>query len=249
MSQYHWDWQVFTRISDDDRMYWELLWEGAQQTVIIAILAFIVAFTLGSLLGTLRTLNPEASPFNKWAVKLSDMYVEFFRNIPLIVQLFLWFHVLPEIVPQSVGNYLKQDLQPWVLGFIGLGLFTSSRIAEQVKAGLNTISRGQMMAGLALGLTTFQTYFYVRLPMAYRVALPTLTSEAMNVFKNSSVTFVVGVLETFFQAKQMIEKTSQEYEVLIVVALIYMSFALTAYAIAHKIEDKLRLPGMIGEKQ
>lgn len=241
-SNYHWDWSIFTQISEDDTPYWQWLVDGAGQTFKVAICAFILAFIVGSLVGVVRTLN------NKTFVTIGNAYVELFRNIPLIVQLFLWFHVLPEIVPESIGLYMKQSLSPWVIGFIALGLFTSSRIAEQVKAGLNTLPRGQNMAALSLGLTTWQSYRYVRLPLAYRAILPTLASESMNIFKNSSVTFAVGVLETFFQGKQMIEKTAQEYEILIAVALIYAFFAISAYLISSFLEKKLRLPGMIGGK-
>ena len=206
MSSYHWDWSVFTQIADDDRFYYQWLIEGLGWTCKVAVCSFFIAFILGSILGIMRTTE------NKILQFISNVYVEFFRNIPLIVQLFLWFHVVPEIVPENLGTYIKQDVPAWFLAIIGLSLFTSARIAEQVRSGIMTIPSGQKMAGLALGLTEWQTYLYIRIPMAYRIIMPTLTSESMNIFKNSSVTFAVGVLEVFFYGKQIIEKTAQEYE-------------------------------------
>jgi glutamate/aspartate transport system permease protein len=253
-SSYYWDWQVFNRISDDGQFYWQWLLNGAQETFKIGILAFALAFFLGSILGVWRTFQRPSfdheslflGGLKKFLRLFATCYVELFRNIPLIVQLFLWYHVLPEIVPEKLGDYMKQDLSPWVIGFVALGLFTACRIAEQVRAALNTQTTGQIMAATSLGLKNWQNYLYIRLPMAYRIAFPTLTSEAMNVFKNSSVTFAVGVLEIFFQGKQIIEKTSQQYETLIVVAGLYMFFCLTVFLIFGQIEKRIRLHGVIG---
>ena len=238
---YHWDWSIFTQISDDERPYYAWLIEGFSWTFKVAVSAFIIAMIIGSIIGIMRTTN------NKKLNFIGNAYVELFRNIPLIVQLFLWFHVMPEVLPSDLGIWVKQNVPSWGLAILGLGLFTSARIAEQVRSGILTISSGQRMASLALGLTEWQTYLYVRLPMAYRIIMPTLTSESMNIFKNSSVTFAVGVLETFFYGKQMIEKTAQEYEVLIAVALIYITVALSANLIMGTIERMTRVPGFISK--
>src|SRR5207244_2019150 len=116
-----------------------------------------------------------------------NWWVEFFRNIPLLVQIFLWYHVVPYFIP------VFADVNKLALVVIGLGLFTSARIAEQVRAGIQALPRGQRYAGMALGFTTPQYYRYVLLPMAFRIIVPPLTSESMNIFKNSSVAFAVSV--------------------------------------------------------
>ncbi len=176
---------------------------------------------------------------------LGDVYVEVYRNIPLIVQLFLWFHVFPEILPKAAGDWVKQDLPDVVPAVFGLGLYTAARIAEQVKSGILSLPRGQTMAGLAMGLTLLQVYRHVLLPMAYRIILPTLTSESMNIFKNSSVTYAVGVLELYFQYKQIIEKTNQVLEITIVVTAIYFILAFSVNRIMAWIENRMRVPGYI----
>src|SRR5207342_3044396 len=159
---------------------------GLGWTLLTAACAGIIAFFLGSALGVLRT-----TPL-KWAVRLGNAYVEFFRNIPLLVQLFLWFFVLPELLPKGLGTAIKQMSPPWasfVPAFIGLGLFTAARVSEQVRAGIQALPRGQAAAGTAMGLTLAQTYRFILLPMAFRIILPPLTSETMNLIKNTSVAF------------------------------------------------------------
>src|SRR5258706_544277 len=128
---------------------------------------------------------------------MGNLYVEIFRNVPLIVQMFLWFFVVPELLPKGLGDWIKQMPPPWssyLPAVLCLGIFTSVRVAEQVRAGINSLPRGQRMAGIAMGLTETQTYLTVTLPQAFRIILPPLTSEFMNVIKNSSVALTIGLL-------------------------------------------------------
>ena len=142
-------------MSADGRNTWMMtILHGLGWTLATALCAGIIAFFLGSALGVMRTTP------NKWAVRLGNAYVEFFRNIPLLVQLFLWFFVLPELLPKAMGTAIKQMTPPWasfVPAVIGLGLFTAARVSEQVRAGIQALPRGQGMAGTALGLTLPQT--------------------------------------------------------------------------------------------
>jgi glutamate/aspartate transport system permease protein len=236
---YHWNWTFLFDVADDGDYYWQWLLSGLGWTVTVAILALVIALLLGSVLGVIRT-TPK-----KWLVAIGDAYVEIFRNIPLIVQLFLWFHVFPELLPKAAGDWMKQDLPDVVPAVLGLGFYTAARIAEQVKSGILSLPRGQTNAGLAMGLTLPQVYRYVLLPMAYRIILPTLTSESMNIFKNSSVTYAVGVLELYFQYKQIIEKTNQVLEITIIVTAIYFILAFSVNRIMALIESRTRVPGYI----
>ena len=171
-------------------------------TVSVSLLALVLALVLGAFVGTVRTLQDRPM-----VVRLGDAWVELFRNIPLLVQLFLWYHVLPSLIPA-----LKQ-VPGFALVVLALGFFTSARIAEQVRAGIQALPRGQRYAGMAMGFTTFQTYRYVLLPMAFRIIVPPLTSETMNIFKNSSVAFAVSVAELTMFAMQAQEETSRGVEV------------------------------------
>lgn len=236
---YHWNWEFFFQEADDGLRYYEWIISGMTWTTVVSLGALALAMVLGSVLGILRTTP------NRTLVALGDAYVDLFRNIPLIVQLFLWFFVVPEFLPEKLGIWVKQDLPYYVTAIVGLGLYTAARIAEQVKSGINALPRGQRNAGLALGFTEWQTYRYVRLPMAYRIILPALTSESMNIFKNSSVTYAVGILELYFQYKQIIEKTSQVLEITLVVTVVYFVLAFTMNRILAFVEKRTRVPGLI----
>ncbi len=220
--------------SGNTQTYLDWLLSAWGQTVIVAVLALIVALVIGSVIGTIRTL-----PNSPWLVRLGNIWVEFFRNIPLLVQIFLWYHVVPVLFPVFAG------FPKLMLVVFGLGLFTSARIAEQVRAGVQALPRGQRYAGMALGMTTPQYYRYVLLPMAYRIIIPPLTSESMNIFKNSSVAFAVSITELTFFAQQAGEETSRGVEIYLGVTILYVISALTINRIMAFIEKKVRVPGFV----
>jgi glutamate/aspartate transport system permease protein len=205
-------------------------------TLSVAVLALIVALVLGSLVGILRT-----APSRK-LVLFGNAWTELFRNIPLLVQIFLWYHVLPSIFLSL------RALPSFVLVVFALGFFTSARISEQVKAGIQSLPRGQRYAGLAMGLTLPQTYRYVLLPMAFRIVIPPLTSESMNIIKNSSVAFAVSIAELTMFAMQAGEETSRPVEMYLAVTVLYFVSAFAINRVALVIENRVRVPGMIGGK-
>ncbi len=239
---YHWNWNVFWEpVAAGEGVYWEWLVSGLGWTVATSLLAWVIAFSLGGIVGVIRT-----TPL-KWAVALGNAYVELFRNIPLLVQMFLWFFVLPEFLPRPVATFLKQDLPypEFVTAVAALGFFTSARVAEQVRAGINSLPSGQWMAGRALGLTLPQTYRHVLLPMALRIVIPPLTSEFMNIFKNSSVALTIGLLELTAQARAMNEYTFQGFETFTAATVLYVIVAFAVNRIMALIESRTRVPGYI----
>ncbi|WP_404301621.1 amino acid ABC transporter permease [Alicycliphilus denitrificans] len=241
-----WDWQVFCQdtITQEvgascfgkggDITYLDWMLSAWGWTVSVSLLSLVVALVVGSLIGTLRTL--EGSP---WIVRLGNAWVEFFRNIPLLVHIFLWYHVIPSIFPAM------KSLPGFVLVVFALGFFTSARIAEQLRSGILALPRGQRYAGMAMGFTTFQYYRYVLLPMAFRIIIPPLTSETMNIFKNSSVAFAVSVAELTMFAMQAQEETSRGIEVYLAVTGLYVVSAFAINRIMAFIEQRARVPGMI----
>ena len=239
---YHWNWGIFLeQVKGGDETYLDWLLTGFGWTVAVSLSAWVIALTLGILFGLLRTVPSKA------LVAVATAWVELFRNIPLLVQMFLWFFVVPELLPADWGLWVKQEMpaKEFFTATICLGLFTSSRVAEQVRAGIQALPHGQLMAGLAMGLTLPQTYRYVLLPTALRMVVPPLTSEFMNVFKNSSVAFAIGVMELTFQARQMQEDSEQGIETFLAVTLLYFICAFTANRIMAVIERRTRIPGTI----
>jgi len=239
---YHWNWGIFLeQVKAGEETYLDWLITGLGWTLAVSLMAWVLALLCGSVVGTLRTAPHRGAAFAATA------WVETFRNIPLLVQMFLWFFVAPELLPRDLALWVKQDMpaKEFFTAVICLGLFTSSRVAEQVRAGIQSLPRGQHMAGLALGFTLPQTYRFVILPMAFRIIVPPLTSEFMNIFKNSSVAFAIGVLELTFQARQMQEDSEQGIETYLAVTLLYFICAFLANRGMAWIEKRSRVPGFI----
>jgi glutamate/aspartate transport system permease protein len=228
-----WEWEVFLRDTGGGQTYLDWMLSAWGWTLAVAACAWIVAFAFGSVIGTLRTAP------NKWLVRLGNAWVELFRNIPLLVQIFLWYHVIPALFPRL------QQVPSFILVVLALGFFTSARIAEQVRAGIQALARGQGFAGQALGLTLPQTYRYVLLPMGFRLIIPPLTSEAMNIVKNSSVAFAVSIAELTMFAMQAQEETSRGIEVYLAVTGLYAATAFAINRVMGFIEKRVRVPGYI----
>ena len=230
----HWDWQIFLQDTGGGETYLQWLMSAWGKTVSVALLALVVALSVGSLMGILRTAPSKALVF------IGNAWTELFRNIPLLVQVFLWYYVIPELIPP-----LKR-VPSFVLVVFALGFFTSARVAEQVKAGIQALPKGQRYAGLAMGLTLPQTYRYVLLPMAFRIVIPPLTSESMNIIKNSSVAFAISISELTMFALQAGEETSRNIEIYLAVTALYFVSAFAINRIALFIENRVQVPGMIG---
>ena len=240
---YNWDWGIFLAAEPGGTgSYLKYLIVGLGWTIATALAAWALALAIGSAVGTLRTTPRE------WVVRVGNAYVEIFRNVPLIVQMFLWFFVVPELLPKGAGDWVKQMPPPWgsyLPAVMCLGLYTSVRVAEQVKAGINSLSRGQGMAGTALGLTLSQSYRFVLLPQAFRIVLPPLTSEFLNVIKNSSVALTIGLLELTGRARAMQEFSFKVFEAFAAATLIYLLTNLVVVLAMRALEKKVRVPGMI----
>ena len=238
---YNWNWRIFWEQSPEGATtYMGMLLSGLQWTLATGLLAWIMALLLGALVGTVRT-----APV-KWAAGLATAYVELFRNIPLLVQMFLWFFVLPELMPEALGTWLKQlPNAPFVTAVICLGFFTSARVAEQVRSGIISLPRGQTMAGTAMGLTLPQTYRFVVLPQAFRIVIPPLTSEFLNVIKNSAVALTIGLAELTARARSMQEFSFQVFEAFTAATLIYLIVNIFVVNMMRVLERKIAVPGLI----
>ncbi len=241
--KYNWNWHILLEQEPGGTgTYLHYLIVGLGWTLVTALAAWVIALLIGAIVGTLRTTT---SP---WVVRAGNAYVEIFRNIPLIVQMFLWFFVVPELLPKDLGDAIKQMPPPWssyLPAVMCLGIFTSVRVAEQVRAGIQSLPRGQRMAGTAMGLTQAQTYRYVILPQAFRIILPPLTSEFMNVIKNSSVALTIGLLELTGRARAMQEFSFQVFEAFAAATVIYLLTNLVVVLGMRMLESKVRVPGLI----
>jgi len=236
------DWGIFFQeIPGGGERYIDLLISGLWWTLGVSACAWVVAMIVGSVIGTVRTTQ---SP---WLVRAGNAWVELFRNIPLLVQMFLWYFVIPEFIPPLKQWIVKADpaQAQFLLAVLCLGLFTSARVAEQVRAGIQSLPRGQRLAGMAVGLTTTQVYRFVLLPMAFRIVIPPLTSETMNLIKNSSIALTIGLAELTFRSREMGEYTFHFFEAFTAATLVYVVIAMTANRVMAVVERRVAVPGMI----
>lgn len=239
---YNWNWGVFFQETPEGgTFYWEILVSGLGWTLAVSVAAWLIAMIAGSVIGTIRTTE------NRWLNILGHSWVELFRNIPLLVQMFLWYFVIPEFVPPLKRWMVSTD--PIYAQFISavfcLGLFTSARIAEQVRAGIQSLPRGQRLASMALGLTPVQTYRHVLLPEAFRIIIPPLTSETMNLIKNSSIALTIGLAELTFRARELGEYTFNFFEAFTAATIVYIIISMSANRVMAKVEKKVAVPGLI----
>ncbi|AUH53061.1 amino acid ABC transporter permease [Chromobacterium sp. ATCC 53434] len=244
---YHWDWGIFfkpTGVGSEIYLNWFV--SGFGWTLAVALSGWIIALSLGTVVGVLRTLP------NRWVAGIATAYVELFRNVPLLVQLFVWYFLVPDMLPEGAQIWFKQDLSPITSQFLSvvvcLGLFTAARVAEQVRTGIEALPRGQRNAAMAVGFSLGQTYRHVLLPQAMRIIIPPLTSEFLNIIKNSSVASLIGLAELLAQTKQTAEFSANIFEAFTLATIIYFVLNMSLMLMMNALEKKLRVPGMMGGK-
>jgi glutamate/aspartate transport system permease protein len=233
---YNFDWSVLWR-----EPYGVWLLKGLWLTIQIGLLGWVIAFFLGVAIGAIRVSHW------RWLRILGTAYVEVFRNIPLLVQLFFWFYAGPMLFGEQLGREINRvSGLNYYVAIIGLGLYTASRVAEHVRAGFASIGRDQYQAVLSTGMTHVQMYIYVIIPYALRIIIPPLTTEFLTIFKNSSVAMTIGVAELTFQSYQIDADTFHGLEATTGAMFIYLLLGLAVVKFMGIIENKYKIKGMVG---
>ncbi len=233
---YTWNWSV---LFQEPHRGWLL--SGLRWTILVTLCAWFIALVIGTMIGVARTLPSRPGRI------FGAVYVELFRNIPVLVQLFLWFFVFPELVPDAWGHWLKRDLpmpEFWT-SVICLGFYAASRVAEQVRSGIETVPRDQLNAALASGLTMAQAYRLVLLPICFRVIIPPLTSEFLSIIRTSSVALTIGLLELTAQSRQVENYTFQGFESFAAATVLYVVIALVATLAMGLVERRMKIAGFV----
>ena len=227
---------------------WSVLWsgqsggwllQGVATTLAISGLAWILAVVLGILAGALRTV-----PWRP-ARAVGTFYVEFFRNVPLLVWMFFWYFGVPPLLPRGVQDWLFNHSAEFWAGMFALGVYHGARMSEVMRSGINAIPRTQFEASVAMGLTTFQAYRLVIVPIALRLIVPPATSESLNLLKNSSVALTISVAELTFQTRQVETYTAKAIEALTAGTLIYLVLCVSIATLMSWVERRTAIPGLI----
>ncbi len=237
---YSWNWPVLWAATPDGASSWVgTLLLGLRWTLAVGLSAWVFALLAGTVVGIARTMPGRLVP------RIAEAYVDVLRSIPLIVQMFLWFYVVPDLLPTGAADAVKAwDRYNVVAAILCLAFFTSARVAEQVRAGIQAIPSGQSYAARALGLESAQVYKFVLLPVAFRKILPALTNEFLNIIKNTSVAFTIAVVELMAATRSMQEMTFQIFEAFTAATLIYLAVNLLVVRLMNRIEGRLEVPGL-----
>jgi His/Glu/Gln/Arg/opine family amino acid ABC transporter permease subunit len=223
---------------------WSILWtgqsgawllQGVITTLQLSLLAWCLAVMLGIIAGAFRTI-----PFAPLRC-----YVEFFRNVPLLVWMFFWYFGVPPLLPQAVQDWLFDHGAEFWAGMFALGVYHGARFSEVIRAGIQSIPRNQYESAVSTGLTVAQTYRLIIIPIALRLIVPPLTNESLNLLKNSSVALTIGVAELTFQTRQIETYTAKAIEALTAGTVIYLVLCLSIAILASRLERRFALPGMI----
>jgi His/Glu/Gln/Arg/opine family amino acid ABC transporter permease subunit len=227
---------------------WSVLWSGQSgdwllrgllTTLAISALAWMIAVTLGILSGALRT-----APWRPLRA-VAAFYVEFFRNVPLLVWMFFWYFGVPPLLPEVLRDWLYDHSAEFWAGMAALGVYHGARMSEVIRSGIQSIPRTQFEASVAVGLTTWQAYRLVIVPIALRLIVPPMTNESLNLLKNSSVALTISVAELTFQTRQIETYTARAIEALTAGTVIYLVLCLSIAAIMARVERRFAIPGLI----
>jgi His/Glu/Gln/Arg/opine family amino acid ABC transporter permease subunit len=236
----------FLGISYDFR--WSVLWtaphdswliDGLLMTLRVSAASWVVAVLIGILVGALRTV-----PFRPLRMA-ATAYVEFFRNVPLLVWLFFWYFGAPEALPESLRQWLNQNGAEFICAVAGVSFYHGARMSEVIRAGIQSIPKTQLEAGLSTGLSVLQTYRLVIIPIALRLIVPPLTNESLNLLKNTSLAMTIGVGELTFATRQIETYTAKAFEAFTAGTLIYLVLCLGIAYVMNRVERRYAIPGLI----
>jgi glutamate/aspartate transport system permease protein len=236
MLSYDFDWSILWK-----HPYGQWMLQGIWTTITLSSLAFLIAVILGLIVGVFRVLPNRITRF------IGGSYVELIRNTPYLVQLFFWYFGVPSLLPKAGELWLYDHVSslPYWTGVVCLGVYTASRVGEQIRAGMLSIPIDQYQAAFSTGLTTSQTYRYVIIPYAMRIIIPPFTTEFLTCFKNSALTMTIGVLETTGASYLIDSYTWHGLETTTAASVVYIVITLCVVLFMAWVEKKIHIPGMI----
>ena len=215
MFNYHFDWAIIT-----SGQYFEWILSGAKVTLQLSVVSVALSFILGLLIAVMRMSNV------KPILWFSHAYLEFFRNTPLLVQIFFWYFGSYKILPMVVNDWLNTMNFEFAAAVIALTIYTSAFIAEDIRSGVRSIPKEQMEAARSSGFSYLKSMYYIILPQAVRLTIPPLINQFLNVTKNSSLAMTIGVAELTYQARQVESYTFKGFEAFTAATLVYLGLSL-----------------------
>lgn len=228
MLKYQFDWSIVT-----SGKYFEWLVSGFKVTLQLSALSIVLAFLLGLLIAVMRMSR------NRPVRWFAHAYLEFFRNTPLLVQIFFWYFGSYKILPTAVNDWLNSTNFEFAAAVIALTIYTSAFIAEDIRSGVLSIPKEQMEAARSAGFSYLRSMQYIILPQAIRLTVPPLVNQFLNLAKNSSLAMTIGVMELTYQARQVESYTFKGFEAFTAATVVYVAISLVITALVNLYNEKV----------
>ncbi len=228
MLNYTFDWSIIT-----SGKYFDWLVAGLITTLKLSTISIVMAFLLGLLIAVMRMSN--SKPI-RW---FAHAYLEFFRNTPLLVQIFFWYFGSYKILPTAVNDWLVSTNFEFAAAAIALTIYTSAFIAEDIRSGVLSIPKEQMEAARSAGFSYLRSMQYIILPQAVRITIPPLVNQFLNVAKNSSLAMTIGVMEMTYQARQVESYTFKGFEAFTAATVVYLLLSILITALVNAYNEKV----------
>jgi polar amino acid transport system permease protein len=231
MLNYHFDWAVVM-----SGKYFEWLVSGLKVTLQLSLVGIVFSFLIGLLIAVMRMSHIKPVRWTALA------YLEFFRNTPLLVQIFFWYFGSYKVLPQAVNEWLTSTNFEFAAAVIALTIYTSAFIAEDIRSGVLSIPKEQMEAARSAGFTYLRAMQYIILPQAVRITVPPLVNQFLNLAKNSSLAMTIGVMELTYQARQVESYTFKGFEAFTAATLVYLAISVVITAVMHLYDRRVLNP-------
>lgn len=228
MLNYTFDWSIIT-----SGQYFDWLLSGLITTLKLSAISIILAFILGLLVAVMRMSH------NRPVRWIAHAYLEFFRNTPLLVQIFFWYFGSYKLLPAIVNDWLNETGFEFAAAAIALTIYTSAFIAEDIRSGVLSIPKEQMEAARSAGFSYLRSMQYIILPQAVRITIPPLINQFLNVAKNSSLAMTIGVMEMTYQARQVESYTFRGFEAFTAATVVYLALSIVITALVNSYNEKV----------
>ena len=213
----------------------QMLLHGIVLMLELTALAWILAMVLGTLLALVRMGR------SRVAQSAVAGWVEYHQNVPMLVQIFLWYFGISTLLPSGAQIWLNQHGGEFAFATISVGLATSAYVSESLRGGIRAIPASQVEAARALGLTFLQSFRHVIFPQAFRISLPTLINHTVLLFKNTSLAMTIGVAELKYATRELESRTFKTVETYLFATVVYLAISLLIMGLGSLAERRLRL--------
>jgi polar amino acid transport system permease protein len=235
MLKYHFDWSIVT-----SGKYFDWLVSGLKVTLELSSISIVLAFMLGLFIAVMRMSEVKPIRF------IATAYLEFFRNTPLLVQIFFWYFGSYKILPTVVNDWLNSTNFEFAAAVIALTIYTSAFIAEDIRSGILSIPKEQMEAARSAGFSFLRSMQHIILPQAIRITVPPLVNQFLNLAKNSSLAMTIGVAELTYQARQVESYSFKGFEAFSAATLVYLVLSVCITSLVHVYDKRVLNPHRAG---